>query len=237
MRGSPWTLLNSSSGLAGNGQGTVHLEVLNNALKLYWQPTTQTTPNLVAFANDSSLTTGMVGMRLSQGASATIFTADTVQQLNNVVLPFAEDFTAANYPNSFDSQLSNNWKIQAGGVSIVSGTATGQGGIWIYKGGNIGPNVPGCLDKKGMSSCASAYDAVVECLVEAGCNSCTDQTSETTCQQTIFGTGGACQSYYATFQSACATDVADGGLLNGGPCTTDPEVLSVICGNGPGDGG
>ena len=118
-----------------------------------------------------------------------------------------------------------------------AGTATGQGGIWIYKNDNIGPNYPGCLALKGMSACASAYDAVVECLYAAGCGTCTDPTSEQTCQQTIFGTGGACSTYYATFGSACATDVADGGLLNGGPCTTDPEVLSVICGNGSGDGG
>ena len=118
-----------------------------------------------------------------------------------------------------------------------AGTATGEGGIWIYQGDNIGPNVPGCLDKKGMSTCASAYNAVIECLVAAGCGTCTTQMSEDTCQQTIFGTGGACYSYIVTYESACATDVADGGLLNGGPCTTDPDVLSVICGNGSGDGG
>jgi hypothetical protein len=119
-----------------------------------------------------------------------------------------------------------------------AGTATGQGGIWLYQGGNIGPNVPGCLDKKGMSACASAYDAVIECLVAAGCSTCTDPTSETACQNTIFGTGGACQSYYAAYQSSCGPDFADGGLLNaGGPCSTEPDVLSVICGNGSGDGG
>jgi hypothetical protein len=120
---------------------------------------------------------------------------------------------------------------------VTDAGATGQGGIWIYQGSNIGPNVPGCLDKKGMSSCASAYDAVVECLYAAGCGTCTDQNSEQTCQTTIFGTNGACRSYLVTYQSACAADVADGGLLNGGPCSTDPDVLSVICGNGSGDGG
>jgi len=117
------------------------------------------------------------------------------------------------------------------------GTPTGQGGIWVYMGGNIGANVPGCLDKEGMSACATAYNAIVECLVAAGCGTCTDMTSSTACQNTIFATGGACHSYLAAYQSGCAADVADGGALNGGPCSDDTQVLSVICGNGTGDGG
>ncbi len=118
-----------------------------------------------------------------------------------------------------------------------AGALTGQGGVWIYQGGNIGPNYPGCLDLKGMSACADAYEQVVECLIASGCGTCTDPTSEQNCQNTIFGTGGACAGYYATYSSSCASDLADGGLLNGGPCSTDPDVLSVICGNGSGDGG
>jgi hypothetical protein len=118
------------------------------------------------------------------------------------------------------------------------GTPTGQGGIWIYQGGNIGANVPGCLDKQGQSGCATAYNALIECLVAAGCGTCTDNASETACQNTIFAAGGGCHSYIAPFQSACpATDNADGGILNGGACSDDTKVLSVLCGNGSGDGG
>jgi hypothetical protein len=120
-----------------------------------------------------------------------------------------------------------------------AGAPTRQGGIWYdYLYDNIGPNYPGCLDKKGMSGCASAYDALVQCFVAAGCSTCMDQPSEQACQSTIFGTGGACYSYVAPYESSCGPDFADGGLLsNGGACSTNTDVLSVICGNGSGDGG
>jgi len=117
-----------------------------------------------------------------------------------------------------------------------AGTATGQGGIWIYQGNNIGGNVPGCLALEGMSGCAAAYDNIVECISAAGCDTCTDTPSYDACLTTILGTGGACASYYATYQSQCATDIADGGLLNGGKCSTIPEGPRVLWGNGSGDG-
>jgi hypothetical protein len=124
------------------------------------------------------------------------------------------------------------------GPETDAGAPTRQGGVWYdYQYDNIGPNLPGCLDKKGMSACASAYSDIVQCLVASGCGTCTDSPSETACQMKIFATGGACYSYVAAYESSCAPDFADGGLLNGGPCTTTPDVLSVICGNGSGDGG
>jgi hypothetical protein len=124
------------------------------------------------------------------------------------------------------------------GPATDAGTFTRQGGIWFdYQYDNIGPNYPGCLDKKGMSACAIAYDALVQCFVASGCNACMDQTSLTACQQKIFGPGGVCQSYVAPYETSCGPDNADGGLLNGGACTTNADVLSVICGNGSGDGG
>ncbi len=88
-----------------------------------------------------------------------------------------------------------------------------------------------------MSGCASAYQDIVQCIVASGCESCTDSASYQACLNIILGTGGACATYYSTYQSACAADVADGGLLNGGVCSTTAEILSVICGNGSGDGG
>lgn len=115
---------------------------------------------------------------------------------------------------------------------------SGQGAIWLdYQGQNIGANVPGCLDKMGMSSCATAYQNLIECVFAAGCGTCTDDSSETACQRTVVGSGGACASYSAPAQTACGADLADGGLLSSGPCSTDERVLSVICGNGSGDGG
>lgn len=115
---------------------------------------------------------------------------------------------------------------------------TGQGGIWIdYQGNNIGGNAPGCLDLKGMSGCASAYQNIIQCIVASGCESCADGPSYQACLNIILNTGGACATYYSTYQSSCAADNADGGLLNGGVCSTTADVLSVICGNGSGDGG
>lgn len=119
------------------------------------------------------------------------------------------------------------------------GSPTGQGGIWLdYQGDNIGANVPGCLDKQGMSACATAYQNLLQCILAAGCIQCTDQNSFGNCQTAVaVSATGACHSYVAPYQSSCAADIADGGLINGGICSTDLQVLSVICGNGSGDGG
>jgi hypothetical protein len=115
---------------------------------------------------------------------------------------------------------------------------TGQGGLWLYPQGDIlGANIPGCLALEGMGACASAEQNAIECIEAAGCDLCTDQASADACQGAVVATGGACSMYLAPWQTSCGPDFADGGLLNGGPCTTDTQVLSVICGNGSGDGG
>jgi len=113
------------------------------------------------------------------------------------------------------------------------------GGLdWDYQGDFIGANLAGCLAiVDGNTSCASAYENAVQCLAASGCLTCTDQASFQMCETTIFATGGACHGYIATYESACAADMADGGAFMGGPCSDDTEVLSVICGNGSGDGG
>jgi hypothetical protein len=115
---------------------------------------------------------------------------------------------------------------------------TGQGGVWFWQGLNLGSNFPGCLALEGATACAQAYAQLDECFVAAGCGDCTTSTVMA-CEQTIFGTGGACASYYAPYKSACPqSDFADGGVAGpGGACSDDQAVLSVICGNGTGDGG
>ena len=119
------------------------------------------------------------------------------------------------------------------------GTPTGRGAIWLDAAGdNIGANVPGCLDEEGMNACATAYQALVECFYAAGCAACADQSSYDGCQKTVTAKGGACNTYLTSAQSACSASTADGGLLaSGGACATDQQVISVICGNGSGDGG
>jgi hypothetical protein len=76
------------------------------------------------------------------------------------------------------------------------------------------------------------YDA---CYSNAACNT---PALAQACLQTADGTGGACATYYSAAQTACAIDFApDGGLGSTGVCSTDQDIISVICGNGSGDGG
>jgi len=105
---------------------------------------------------------------------------------------------------------------------------------------NLGPNYPGCIALKGGSAgaaCAAAYEPLIQCIDASGCDTCTDTGTFQTCYQTIATGSGPCATDYNNEQTACAAEIADGGVANGGVCTTDTEVLSVICGNGSGDGG
>jgi hypothetical protein len=106
-----------------------------------------------------------------------------------------------------------------------------------YQGNFIGANYAGCLAiVDGNSVCASAYENAVQCFEAAGCGTCNTQAQSNMCQMTIFSNGGACGTYIVAYNSACMADVTDGGAFNG-PCADDTSVLSVICGNGSGDGG
>jgi hypothetical protein len=111
-----------------------------------------------------------------------------------------------------------------------AGTTT-TGGLWLDSQGNvIGANAPGCdAIVDGNTTCAAPYDEVGQCLFAAGCGACTTQTDFDSCAQQVLGNGGACNSYEVRAMSACSTDY--------GVCSSDTGVLSVICGNGSGDGG
>ena len=113
--------------------------------------------------------------------------------------------------------------------------------VYDYNSNNIGPNYPGCIaikDTTGGTACAQAYWAFYQCLDATGCLlTCTTTAAFQTCEQTVATGSGACASKYTAQQTACAADFADGGVGNGGVCSNDTEVLSVICGNGSGDGG
>jgi hypothetical protein len=124
---------------------------------------------------------------------------------------------------------------------------TNAGGLMLDSmGNNLGANLSGCLSIKGGSgdTCPAAYWAADQCFVAAGCATNPSatvmcmQSDVTSCEKTIFGTGGACNMYYTPFSSDCTADLnTDGGLGDGGACTGDLAILSVICGNGSGDGG
>jgi hypothetical protein len=121
-----------------------------------------------------------------------------------------------------------------------AGAPENSGGLWFdWQGDLIGANVPGCdAIVDGNQGCAIAYNAAVQCVYAAGCETCTSQTQAADmCQQQVLGSGGACYDYVQPAITVCMTDFGDGGALNNGVCSTDTQVISVICGNGSGDGG
>jgi hypothetical protein len=101
-----------------------------------------------------------------------------------------------------------------------------------------GVNWAGCAaleDSANGVACAGAYTPWAECALAAcGSNTaCNTQALYDTCVQNADKTGGACATEDTALTAHCATDVADGGVLNGGKCSTALEVLQVICGTGP----
>jgi hypothetical protein len=152
--------------------------------------------------------------------------------------------TACDSPNS-TAPGCNSW-FQGASPTCLSCFGVTDAGIsrtggldTDYQGNLIGANYAGCLAiEDGNTACASAYENASECLVAAGCFTCINEQQQfSMCVQTaIIAPSGACHGYIGPYQSACMADLANGGALNG-PCSDDTTVLSVICGNGSGDGG
>jgi subtilisin-like proprotein convertase family protein len=103
--------------VVNTGTGTLELESVGQSVKLIFNGT------LVAYAFDGDLTSGSVGMRLSQTTTADNFNAAAVVQ-TTPPLPFKDDFSMP----SDGSQLSRNWSDQFGNISISSGQAVGTAG-------------------------------------------------------------------------------------------------------------
>ena len=70
-----WSQLTPFLSVGSVGTGTLHFEVEGSSLKLFWKATGATSFSLVSFTNDTTLTTGTVGMRMTQGVGATRFNA------------------------------------------------------------------------------------------------------------------------------------------------------------------
>ncbi len=111
--------IQNSPGLAN---GVLCLEVYGSSLELLLNGT------LIANANDSSLTGGSLGMRVTAGVALSSFSASTLP-VAEPSLPFTSDFTTATSPEP--NQLTNNWINQDGNyrVNTTSGTATGNGTV------------------------------------------------------------------------------------------------------------
>jgi hypothetical protein len=112
-----WTELFAAN--VGSGVGTLRFEVVGSSLKLF------DNNNLVAYANDSLVTGGTVGIRATAGTTFDNFNADALNPVNPG-LPFGDNFNAAT-----NQQLSNNWLNQLGNFQVAGGVATGLGSLDI----------------------------------------------------------------------------------------------------------
>src|SRR5262249_4994541 len=126
--GGAYTLLASGS-FVNTGVGKLEFEAVGPSLKLIFTPQGQTQGTLIAFADDTSLTTGSVGMRIGKGATVGLFQASAVVPAQ-ASLPFSDTFlpTSPAGPPSDGSQLSRSWTDRSGNVTVVGGAAKGTAG-------------------------------------------------------------------------------------------------------------
>ena len=99
---------------------------------------------------------------------------------------------------------------------------------------NAYTNYAGCVQlTDGNTTCAAPFAGLLICENDA-CNSTACQTATQTEFDACITASqtGACASEH-TAAAPCQKDAADGGdLSTNGPCSTDTEVIYVICGNG-----
>jgi len=105
---------NSSSA----SSGTLRFEAVGSSLKLFLNN------SLLAYANDTLLTGGTVGIRSTAGVMFDNFSAD-VLTLTNPGLLFFDSLSA----NPTNQQMSNSWLNQAGNFREAFGVATAMGSL------------------------------------------------------------------------------------------------------------
>jgi hypothetical protein len=110
-----WTELSAQN--VASGTGTLRFEVVDSSLKLFQNN------NLVAYANDSLVSGGTVGMRGSAGTTFDNFNSDLLTKTNNT-LPFSDNFDTAT-----NQQLGNSWLNQLGNFQVNGGVATAHGSL------------------------------------------------------------------------------------------------------------
>lgn len=99
------------------GTATLRFEVAGPSLKLFLNN------SLVAYAQDTTFTTGSVGIRTSTNATLDNFSASQIS-FASIVLPFADNFDVAT-----NQQLGSSWVEQAGNYAVAGGIATGQAAV------------------------------------------------------------------------------------------------------------
>jgi hypothetical protein len=123
-----WSILSSAAVPAPlTGTGTLFFDVTGSSLKLYYGPTGTTTPTLLTYAFDSSLTGASTGFRISGSTTGATsmdnFSAASLAPTSQT-LPVSDSFAAA---GSFN-QLSPQWVEVSGAFQdkTTTGTAVGQ---------------------------------------------------------------------------------------------------------------
>jgi hypothetical protein len=95
-------------------------------------------------------------------------------------------------------------------------------------------NVEGCIaltDPVNGTACAQALTPVQECD-DAACADCAGSTDANlqTCSTTAESSGGACVTYIAGANAACASDFVDGGADT--TCNDPTYLVNLFCGTG-----
>ena len=108
-----YTGLNGKS-YTGSANGVLTLEIYDSSLKLFLNGT------LIAYGNDTTLTGGSVGIRSTQGATFSSFSASALT-VATPTLPFSSDFSTVTTPEA--NQLTSNWINQVGNFSVNTSTA------------------------------------------------------------------------------------------------------------------
>jgi len=101
--------------LTTSGDGTLRFDLQGSSLKLYLNGA------LLLNANDSAITAGTVGMRVSEGSQLDSFAATPFIQPVRT-LPFGPDMFTANPPNN---QLNADWQELAGNFNVSTNQAVG----------------------------------------------------------------------------------------------------------------
>ncbi len=114
------------------GAGTVRLEVVGSALKLFYGPDAGNL-SLITYGYDSTYASGSVGIRATSGQTIDEFAAEPITLVTPAAYPFNDDFSTPVNGNQLygdSAQLSGpnqrNWQDRAGDFVVSGGVLTGS---------------------------------------------------------------------------------------------------------------
>lgn len=121
-------------------------------------------------------------------------------------------------------------------VGCLEPRTRNSGGLLFGPSGTqaIGTNLPGCIalsDQRNGLACARSLAPALECDAFACGSRCNGQVEYSVCAKAANAPGAACGSYAHSVELSCATAFGDAGA-GALHCTSDANVLNVICGSG-----